>query len=119
MEKKYMFPAIVPLWLLIAVCLLCFGCVKRESDNSIKNKLDLVVAGDLKAVVNELPKNSLADSVYTRIVEYKQLKKGMFRALAVVEYYYLRGVKVKRTVKYRYGEHVDKWERYSNEFVLY
>lgn len=114
-----MLKAIAQLWMFVSVCLLCLGCVKRESDDSIKSKLDVVVAGDLKSVVTELPKNSLADSVYTRIVEYKKLKKGMFRAVAVVDYFYLRGVKVKRTVKYRYGQHVDKWERYSNEFVFY
>ena len=44
------------------------GCV-GESENVIKQKLDTVVASDLKVVTGELPKTSLADSMYVTFFE--------------------------------------------------
>ena len=105
--------ALVSAWVLLA------GCEGREPDTSIRKKFDTVVASDFKAIVSELPKESLGDSVYFRIVEYTTYEKSLYSVRAVVDYYYLKNVQVKRTVKYRYVKNARKWERYANEYRFY
>jgi hypothetical protein len=102
-----------------AVALLCAGCGLGEPDSVVKKKLDVIIAADFKAIVGELPKESVRDSACTRIVEYAANKKGMYGVRAVVDFYYLRGVHIKRTVKYRYVKSARKWERYENEYRFY
>ena len=105
--------ALVSAWVLLA------GCEGREPDTSIRKKFDTVVAADFKAIVSELPKESLSDSVYFRIVEYTTYEKSLYSVRAVVDYYYLKNVQVKRTVKYRYVKNARKWERYANEYRFF
>ena len=104
---------------LVSAGVLLAGCQGRESDKSIRKKFDTVVAADFKAIVSELPKESLSDSVYFRIVEYTTYEKSLYSVRAVVDYYYLKNVQVKRTVKYRYVKNARKWERYANEYRFY
>jgi hypothetical protein len=104
-----------------AVCglaMLFAGCI-GEPDSAVRNKLTVIVEFDLKEILNELPAKSISDSVCYRIEKYKTYQKGMFRAMAVVDYFYLKSVKVKRTVKYRYVKKAGQWERYSNEYKSY
>ena len=105
------------------VCILALGMLSvscmHEVDSSIRAKFDFLVDSDFKSLVNELPKASISDSAHFVIAEYLKPKHGMFRAHAIVDYYYLKNIRVKRTVKYRYGQNVDKWERYSNTYVFY
>ena len=101
---------------LVSAGVLLAGCQGREPDKSIRKKFDTVVAADFKAIVSELPKESLSDSVYFRIVEYTTYEKSLYSVRAVVDYYYLKNVQVKRTVKYRYVKNARKWERYANEY---
>jgi hypothetical protein len=84
-----------------------------------RKKLDVIVASDLKAIVGELSPASLRDSIYSRVEEYEKYSAGMYGMRAVVDFYYLRGVHVKRTVKYRYLVRAGKWERYDNEYQFY
>ena len=109
-------PAMV---IVAAAALLCAGCGVGESDSVVKKKLDVIIAADFKAIVGELPKESVRDSACTRIMEYAANKKGMYGVRAVVDFYYLRGVHIKRTVKYRYVKSARKWERYENEYRFY
>lgn len=104
---------------LVSAGVLLAGCEGREPDTSIRKKFDTVVASDFKAIVSELPKESLSDSVYFRIVEYTTYEKSLYSVRAVVDYYYLKNVQVKRTVKYRYVKNARKWERYANEYRFY
>ena len=94
-------------------------CARRESPVLVRKKFDVIVASDLKTIVGDLPPTSLRDSVYSRVVEYEQYTQGMYCARAEVDFYYLRGVHVKRTVKYRYQVRAGKWERYDNEYQFY
>jgi hypothetical protein len=103
----------------VAATLLCAGCGAGEPDSAVRNKLDIIVAADLKAIVGELPKESIRDSAFSRIMEYVAHEKGIYRVRAVVDFYYLRGVHIKRTVKYRYVKSARKWERYENEYRFY
>jgi hypothetical protein len=108
-----------PLVVAAAALLLWAGCRVGESDNLVRKKLDVIVAADLKALVGELPATSLRDSIYSVVVEYAAYKQGMYSVRAVIDFYYLRGVAVKRTVKYRYLTRARKWERYDNEYRSY
>jgi hypothetical protein len=100
------------------VIVACCGCSK-EPAAQIRKKFDSVVENDLRTIAGEIPRQSLADSVYTRAVEYKDFDKGPYRVKAVVDFFYLKAVHVKRTVKYRYAKGAGKWERYSNEYIHY
>jgi hypothetical protein len=108
-----------PLVVAAAAVLLCIGCRVGEPDNLVRKKLDVIVAADLKALVDGLPATSLRDSTYSVVVGYTTYKEGMYSVRAVIDFYYLRGVAVKRTVKYRYLTRARKWERYDNEFRFY
>ncbi len=98
---------------------ICAGCLGGEPDSLVRKKLNVILASDLKAIVSELPKTSISDSVYYRIAEYSTYKKSLYSVRAVVDFYYLRGVQIKRTVKYRYLKRVGKWERYDNEYRFF
>lgn len=110
--------ALVCAGLVWCVMVACCGCSK-EPATQIRKKFDIVVDSDLRSIAGEIPRQSLADSVYTRVVEYKDFDKGTYRVKAVVDFFYLKAVNVKRTVKYRYAKGAGKWERYSNEYVHY
>ncbi len=101
-----------------ALLLLCMGC-GGEKPEIIKSKLDAIIASDFKALLAELPQKSHSDSVHFVCREYTTFKKGPYRVKAVVDFYYLRDVNVKRTVKYRYVKSAGQWERYDNEYVYY
>lgn len=103
----------------VAAALLCAGCGAGEPDSVVRKKLDIIVAADFKTIVGELPKESVRDSASSRITEYVAHEKGIYSVRAVVDFYYLRGVHIKRTVKYRYVKSVRKWERYDNEYRFY
>ncbi len=103
----------------VAAAMLCAGCRGGEPDGLVRKKLEVVVAADLKAIVGEMPATSLSDSVYSRIVDYSTYKKSLYSVRAVVDFYYLRGVQIKRTVKYRYLTSARKWERYDNAYRFF
>jgi hypothetical protein len=103
----------------LAWCMLyCSGCA-GEPAAEIRKKLNIVADADFKAIIADLPKKSLSDSLHFTIVEYKDFSKGPYRVKAVVDYFYIRDIKVKRTVKYRYVKREGKWERYANDYVYY
>ena len=104
---------------LVLAGVLLAGCEGREPDKSIRQKFDVVIASDFKTIVSDLPKESLGDSIYFRIVEYTTYAKSLYCVRAVVDYYYLKDVHVKRTVKYRYVKNARKWERYANEYRFF
>ncbi len=115
-------PSTVRLALLVCAAvaaLVCAGCSHREPPAVVKKKLDIIAASDLNALAGELPKTSLRDSVFSRVVEYEIYKTGMYGARATVDFFYLRGIHFKRTVKYRYLVNAGKWERYDNEYRFY
>jgi hypothetical protein len=105
--------------LVVAGAFLFSGCGGGEKDAMIRKKLEVIAAADLRAITAELPRTSLADTVYYRIVKYSTYQKGQFGVRAVVDYYYLRDVTVKRMVKYRYVKDAGKWERYDNEYRFF
>jgi hypothetical protein len=91
------------------------GC-SRESEAYVRNKLIVILKDDLATVTNELPASSVADSTYFDVKVYKAYKEGKYTRMAVVDFYFLKGVNVKMVRKYRYHSQYRKWERYFNEY---
>jgi hypothetical protein len=101
-----------------AVCGICFyGC--GESDSLVKKKLDLICASDLNAITNDIPKTSLLKAPFYSIVSYKCYSEGMYSGMAIVDYYFLKTVKVKIVRKYRYYTSARLWDRYFNAYTFF
>jgi hypothetical protein len=93
-----------------------FGC--GEKDALIREKLEMICKSDLQAVTEDLPKTSLADSIYYTIVSYKSYSEGKYSEMAVVDFYFLNKVKAKIVRKYRYLKEARLWDRYFNVYTL-
>jgi hypothetical protein len=94
-------------------------CFCSESDQVIRQKLDIILADDLEAIVEDMPSESLLDEPYYEILEYRKFREGTFRRLAVVDFYFLRGVNMKITRKYRYHVRLGLWDRYYNKYYTF
>jgi hypothetical protein len=92
------------------------GC--GEKDLLIREKLDAICASDLQAITADLPKTSLADSMYYTVVSYKTYSEGRYSKMATVDFYFLNKVKAKIVRKYRYITEARLWDRYSNVYML-
>lgn len=100
-----------------ALCLLIpiTGCV-RESEDSIRARLEIICEDDLATVISELDPASIGDSTFYRIVEFGMYREGKYSYKAEVDYFFLARVRVKMVRKYRYHSGTSKWERYFNEY---
>lgn len=106
--------------LLVLPCLILIFSLNscyHENKAIAKAKLDLILPDDLKAIVQDIPKEGLADKPYYEITSYKTFKKGMYTAKAEVDFYFLKKVKYKVTRKFRYDASQKMWERYFNEYM--
>jgi hypothetical protein len=101
---------------LLACGIFLFGC--GEKDPLIREKLDMICKSDLQAITADLPKTSLADSIYYTIVSYKTYSEGKYSKMAIVDYYFLNKVKAKIVRKYRYLTEAQLWDRYFNVYSL-
>jgi len=105
-------------WRIIALCGI-FLCGCGEKDAIIRQKLDIILAGDIKAIVADIPKINLLQSPYDSLVSYKTYTQGMYSKMAVVDFYFLKNVKVKIVRKYRYLSSVRLWDRYYNAYIFF
>jgi len=105
------------LGVLAVMCFLCgtAGC-SSDSENAVRRKLEAVCADDLRTVVEEIPAESVSDSVYYVIRIFKKYREGKYRYMAVADYFFLKNVRVKMVRKYRYHSSFRKWERYFNQY---
>ncbi len=94
------------------------GCIK-ESETRIKEKLNIILKDDLTAIISDISKENLSDSIYFDIVSYTEFKEGKYSIMAVVDFYFFSKVEVKIVRKYRFETHAGKWERYFNEYRYY
>lgn len=102
--------------LVLALMVCSVGCAIEESPQRIRKKLDVIVQDDLRQVVAELPDTSIADTTFYRISSYKSGIEGVYSAKAEVEFFFLKGVRVKMVRKYRYHRRLGMWDRYVNEW---
>jgi len=107
---------VVILGMCTAVMVVLVGC--RENDAAARQKLHAILKSDLVAIISDVPKSSLADSLYYSLVFYQTFKKGDYTKKAVADFYFLRGIKVKITRKYRYVKEAGMWERYYNVYTF-
>lgn len=102
---------------LISFAVLFQGCA--ESEGEIRAKLDAVLNGDLAAMVAETRRKDTAavlENPSYKISEYKVAgSRFTFDHKAVVDFHYLRGIRMKQVRKYRYNPSVGQWQRYYKE----
>jgi hypothetical protein len=98
----------------VVLSIVLFGC--GDNDAVARRKLDVILKSDLAAIVSDIPKTGLADSIYYSVVSYQTYKTGDYTKKAVVDFYFMRGLKVKITRKYRFVKEAGMWERYYNVY---
>ena len=91
-------------------------CFCSESDGIIRRKLDIILDDDLKAIIEDMPTESLVDVPYYDLLEYRVYEEGVFIRMAIADFYFLKGVKMKITRKYRYHKRLGLWDRYYNRY---
>lgn len=107
----------VVLGLLSGCMLLVTGCA--QNPDLVHKKLLAIAHDDLAGLIDEMPSESVADSTYYQISEFKTFDEGTYRAKAAVEFYLLKSVHTKVVRKYRYHHSQGQWERYYNKYQYY
>ena len=104
----------------LIILVLIGGCT-IESDRVIKKKLLVILEDDLNAIIEDIPKEHILDSVYYEIDSLIDFKKESIKysKKAVVDFYFLKNAKAKIVRKYRYETVSRKWERYYNEYKFF
>lgn len=103
------------LFLASFLVVVCLGCAE-ESDELIRQKFDVIIQDDIESLVEQIPKQSVADSVYFMIQSYENFDEGKYTRRAVVDFFFLKDNVAKVVRKYRYHAEFRKWERYFNEY---
>ena len=101
------FPVI---WIMLTVS--CQG----ERDEFVRKKLDVIIKDDLQAIIADIPEENLREVPSYNLVSYQEYSKGKYSVKAVVDFFFLKNVKVKIVRKYRYEASKRMWERYYNEY---
>lgn len=96
-----------------------FFCQCGERDEIVRSKLDIILAGDLKEITKGIAKNDLLQTPYYTMASYKSYSQGMYSKLAVVDFYFLKGIRAKIVRKYRYLSSARLWDRYYNVYTFY
>lgn len=99
-----------------AVAVLALQGCGGEPEEMIRKKLEVILDDDLAALTADVPEESLADSTYYVIREYKRYQEGRYTYRAVVDFFFLDKVNVKVERKYRYHRPYGKWDRYQNVY---
>ena len=102
--------------LLLSLLLLCF-CA--ESEEVIRGKLDVILADDMKAILDGVDSEGLLDEPYFVLLDYRKYDEGAYSRLAIVDFFFLRTVNVKITRKYRYHKRLGMWDRYYNRYYTF
>jgi hypothetical protein len=90
----------------------------NEKDEVIRRKLDIVLADDLEAIIEDVAKEALLDKPYFKIVEYKEYDEAVYSRRAIVEFFFFKSISVKITRKYRYIRKTGIWDRYYNKYYM-
>ena len=95
-----------------------FSC-SSEKEEIAKQKLELILPDDMKAIVGGISADALREKPYYQITSYKTYKKGLYSAKAEVDFYFLKKIDVKIIRKFRYHRSKKMWERYFNEYKYF
>lgn len=107
----------------LLLCMLGFTLVQiscsGESDELARKKLEIILKDDLKAIMEGIPDSALMENPRYEIVFYKQYEAWDYSKKAVVDFFFLKGIKKKIVRKYRYQTGKRMWDRYFNEYISY
>ena len=101
--------------LLITVALVFISC-SGESDEKAREKLEVILNDDIKAIIEGVDSQNLIDEPYYDMVLYQNYDEGNYSKRAVADFYFLKDVDVKIIRKYRYHRVHRMWDRYYNEY---
>lgn len=91
-----------------------FSC--SENSKEIKDKIEIILEEDLDFMCNELKDGETLDRPYYNILSYKEFENALlYNIKTEVEFYYIKGNKLKQLRKYRYDYNNRKWERYHKK----
>ncbi|MBN1604373.1 MAG: hypothetical protein JW915_22380 [Chitinispirillaceae bacterium] len=88
----------------------------KEDKEVVRKKLDVILADDMKAILEDVPDNGLLENPCYDLVFYKEYGSGNYSHKAVVNFYFLKISNAKIIRKYRYYRKKGIWERYFNEY---
>ncbi|MCL2183077.1 MAG: hypothetical protein FWB85_06380 [Chitinispirillia bacterium] len=94
-------------------------CFCSESDEIIRQKFDIIIADDMKAILEGVAEEALLEKPYVDILEYVKYEEGVFTRRAVVDFYFLKTIGVKISRKYRYHKRLGLWDRYYNKYYQF
>lgn len=94
---------------------MCFD----EKDSVIRQKLDVILKDDLEAVIEDVEKESLLETPYFEMLDYREYKEGVYSRMAIVDFYFLNSLNMKITRKYRYYKKLGLWDRYYNKYYMF
>ena len=107
--KKNPFKLLLPFLLLFCMCL-------DEKESVIKQKLDAILKDDLEAIIEDVEKESLLETPYFELLDYRDYKEGVYSRMAVVDFCFFNSLNKKITRKYRYYKRMGLWDRYYNKY---
>lgn len=94
----------------------------RSPHDPAATRLLTILDNELDFIVREIrgnEPNAVSDSPRHRVVDYEKLEDSrLFSRNAVVEYHYLKSIKMKQIRKYRYSILQDGWYRYHKRLVF-
>jgi hypothetical protein len=114
-KRRNVFKVVVLICSALSMLVLNFSC-SFESNELVRQKLNLILPDDMKGIVEGIPPNALIEKPHYEISSYKKFKKGMYSVKAEVDFYFLKKVDVKIVRKFRYHRSKKMWERYFNEY---
>ncbi len=92
------------------------GCFS-ESQDIVHKKLEIILQDDLNYIKSEIDSTEVMDSTFYKIILFKHFPNDLnFSYKAVVEFYYLKNIKMKQVRKYRYRILQKKWDRYVKQY---
>jgi len=91
-------------------------CFCAESDEVVRQKLDVVLKDDLEAILDSVARDALMEKPHYKLLEYREYNEGAYSRMAIVDFYFFKSVAKKITRKYRYHRRLGMWDRYHNQY---
>ena len=107
-----------PLTCVVVIISLLFCMCIGESEDIVRQKLDVVLKDDLEAIIEGISPDGLLEKPYYEIVLYNSYKEGSYSRLVVVDFFLFKALNMKITRKYRYYRTLGMWDRYYNKYKL-
>jgi hypothetical protein len=103
------------MYVIVLFAALFSGCSKEGKD-VVRKKLDVILADDMKSILDGIPQQGLLENPCYNLVLYKEFESGIYSCKAVAHFYFLKIPNAKIVRKYRYYPQKKVWERYYNEY---